>query len=128
MGPQLVTPEDHDAGFKDLAMEYRRKPAPPGLPETIRVRALTYIEADEVNRHYASDDKRNENFWRLSVLLNALPEPHNSVEFLNRLKPSCVNQIMIAALHLACGAPDEPSGDGSQDKKKRIGSETSVPG
>lgn len=128
MGP--ITPEDHDAGFKDLPLEYRRSPTPAGSPDSIRIRALSYVEAAAIHSALHGEAKPeakfNDHVWRLSVLLAALPDPHNSVEFVNRLKPACADRLMIAALHLAYGAPDSlpPANDG---KKKRIASESSVP-
>jgi hypothetical protein len=127
MGP-IVTPEDHDAGFKEVPLDYRRSPAPEGSPDKVRVQALTYVQAFEVNKQFAQKEDSNENFWRLSVLLTALPEPHNNVEFLNRLKPTCVNQLVLVALHLAYGAPEAPCEPVEfVSKKKRAASPSTVP-
>lgn len=127
----LVTPEDHDAGFKELACEYRRSPAPEDLPATIRIRALSFVEAGAINDalHAAKPEPEagfNENVWRLSVLLAALPEPHNKVEFVNRLKPTCANRLTLVALQLAYGTP-EPVRSADGVKKNRTDSEVTVP-
>ena len=131
MGPLLVTPEDHDAGFKEVPLKYRRSPASDAMPATIRIRALSYVEAAAINeklRELPAQDEAaprlDESIWRLSVLLAALPEPHNNVEFVNRIKPTCVERLVLVALHLAYGAPD---GELESGKKNMIDSPVSVP-
>lgn len=136
MGPQLVTPEDHDAGFKDLPLTYRRGPTSDELPATIRIRALSYVEAAAINLALArsgtgvppvNPEGFDENVWRLSVLLAALPEPHNNVEFVNRLKPTCVDRLMVVALHMAYGTPETDGPSGQDQKKSLIDSAISAP-
>ena len=121
----FVTPEDHDAGYKELPLEYRRESVPDGWPDQIRVRALSYIEAAEVNEQQRPEEP--EIVWRISVLLTALPAPHNTMEFVNQLKVSCVNQLILAALYLAYGTPESLPDGPTDGKKKRTASVITAP-
>lgn len=123
MGP-LVTAEDHDAGFKDVPVKYRRGLAPEGLPETVRVRALSWVELAEINRSLlASTEEQRQRDWPLILLLQSLSEPFNNMDFLNRLRPASVNDLAAVANLLACGAPDEDA-----KKNEAMDSDSSAPG
>ncbi len=103
MGPQLVTPEDHDAGFKDVELQYQRGPAPEGFPDIIRLvappRRMASLLAAEVQSRLASD---NDPFW--PVLKACLPAEFANEAFLEKLTWECGGQLIATALVLTFGA------------------------
>lgn len=106
MDQPLVTPEDHDAGFKDMPLEYHRGAAPEGFPEMIRLTAPSRREAKKLLVQLQSRIAAGEEdpFW--PVLVACLPSPVPvSEKFIEALTLDCSALLAATASVLAFGAP-----------------------
>jgi hypothetical protein len=98
-GQSEVTIEDIDTGSKEVVLEYRRGPHPPGYPTRLKVTAAS-----------------NAAVWRVSGEKSVREDPSNFLatclqeldlaakpDILDRLTPSCYAQIIDTALDLTFG-------------------------
>jgi hypothetical protein len=99
----LVTPEDFDAGGKELPLEYRRGSVPPGLPDKLRVRMLTHLETIECARSGLKKppDTDEELHSMAPYLVPSLPKEFP--DLLDKLMPRCVARLEFVAFVLAHG-------------------------
>jgi hypothetical protein len=88
---------DIDEGTKEIPLEYRRGPAPPGFPKSVRVTAprnatIWLIIGEKA----ASQDPSR-------FLVACLPDLQEKPDVLERLTPSCYALILDTAFDLTFG-------------------------
>lgn len=132
----LLTPEDIDAGYKEVALEYQRGPAREGWPTTVRLNAPSRRQAKQLAARLQRDQS-DEPFW--PILEACLPRELANEEFIGRLTFECEGLLSAtaigltfgpadqkkilaaveAAIHSATSAPNSPSSDpGSEPARK----------
>lgn len=97
----LVQPEDFDAGFKDVPVEYRRGAPLEGFPDKIRVRMLSYLEVREIARKTLSAGGGMDSDPCAPYLQPSLSPFHASEDFLNQLTVQSLARLEFVAFVLA---------------------------
>ena len=113
-----ITPEDLDAGVKEVALDYRPGKRTEDMPAKIALRAITLRQKGRAAERIAAREKAGDEVtnwdYNLETLIGCLPMPWNKEEFLDRLTPECGVRLVNIALLLSYGpAPkkNEPAGE-----------------
>jgi len=103
----LVTPEDHDAGFKDVALEYRRGAPRDGDPRSIRIVKASRRAAPAILAGMRAEIGQRDRDFLLPATLACLPAGLNSEHFLDTLTIECSTRIEAIAFILTFGEPGQ---------------------
>lgn len=98
----LISEADHDRGYVELPLHYRRGSVPKGFPAKLRVHRLSSREGPQLLR--AAMDSKDPYL----VMLAALPIEWRADSFLDKLTPPTIIALTKAAFILAYG--EKPAG------------------
>lgn len=110
----LLTPEDHDAGFKEIPLQYRRGSTPKGLPENVKLSAPSRRMAMALSAEVAESFRKLAENSELKTQNSELPDPFLAVTlaclpkdfeplWLERLTAECAGMIDSIAFELTFG-------------------------
>jgi hypothetical protein len=103
-GEPLVTPEDHDCGYKDVPLEYRRGDPGPN-PLAVRLSAPSRRAAPAILAGIQKELDRPDGDFMLPATLACLPPIYSNEAFLDSLTFECCGRLEAIAYVLTFGAP-----------------------
>jgi hypothetical protein len=101
----LVSAEDHDAGFKEVQLEYRRGDPRDGDPRSVKLIAPSRRAAPAILAGIQAEIARPDGDFMLPATLACLPPELRSEHFLDSLTLECSGRLEAIAYMLTFGAP-----------------------